>query len=39
MFSIMSDSEEQDVNNSDDDEDLINLLFAPSSCIERLLAS
>ena len=27
MFSIMSDSEEQDVNSSDDDEDLMNLLF------------
>jgi hypothetical protein len=34
MFSIMSDSEEQDVNSSDDDEDLMNLLFlhhAPSA--------
>jgi len=27
MFSIMSDSEEQDINSSDDDEDLMNLLF------------
>jgi hypothetical protein len=27
MFSIMSDSEEQDVNNSDDDDDLMNRLF------------
>ena len=27
MFSIMSDSEEQDLNSSDDDEDLMNLLF------------